>query len=185
MSSVMKNDNDINEFINALQLSIESTIDSWTDEDDAFSLGFSRLCENDAGLKMFEKLNLGKWNAEHTRFRIPYSEKIALVTSFLMLSRLNLDNIQKLAETKVEYRELASQMELATLGDIISNVSSVEDIKEIIFPKMKQMGMTVRQLSEKTGLSQTALSNFKSGKDIHFSNLIEIVKALGLKIKIT
>jgi len=181
------NEDKIDEFINALQLSIISTIGSWTDEDDdeSFSILFSKIGKNDFGLELFEKLNLGQWNAERTSYKMKFSDNIASVTSFLMLSRLSQGNISKLAEINVKYQELASQMGLVALGELMSTIGSVEDVKKIIFDKIKQRGMTLRQLSEKTGLSQTALSNFKSGNDIRLSNLIIITKALGLKIKIT
>lgn len=186
MNSVAKYENEINEFINALQLSIESTIERWINEDDDlfFSIFFSKVCKNDFGLELFEKLNLGKWNDEHNAYKIQYSDKLAAITAFLMLSRLNLDNIKKLAETKAEYRDLANQMGLNELKNIVTTVHSIEQAKKIIFDKINEKGMTIRQLSQKTGLSQTAISNFKAGNDIRLKNLLEILRALGVEMRI-
>ncbi len=45
--------------------------------------------------------------------------------------------------------------------------------------------MTLRELSQKTGLTQVALSNFKSGKsDMRLSSFLKILSALGLKLEI-
>lgn len=58
----------------------------------------------------------------------------------------------------------------------------VNNISALIFNIVRDKKMTLRQVSDKTGLTQAAISNFKAGSDIRLSNLIKIANALDLKV---
>lgn len=178
----------IDAFINALQLSINSQISDWKGEknNNLISIIFGNVEKNDTGLKLFEELKLGSWNKNKTIYKIEQIDAVDINTliNFLLLSRLQYENIVKIAELEAVYRQFAQKMGIEVLKSVIAEVSSIEDAVTKIFSVVEKKNMTLREISEKTGLTQTSISNFKAGNDIKLSNLIKIAKAVGLSLKI-
>ncbi len=179
----------MNEFVNALQLSISSKIDRWS-----WMVGlptashvifyFNNINPDDENLYFFQKLIPGTWDNAHKIYTIIDVEPInSLTTQFLLLTRLNKKNILKLAELDEKYKILAQKI-YGTSVELSDTVGSIENASKIIFDEVQRQKLTIRQLAEKTGLSAVAISNFKAGKDIRLSTLIKICQILGLKISI-
>lgn len=53
-----------------------------------------------------------------------------------------------------------------------------------IFQRIEQQHMTLREVAEKSGLSQVSISNFKAGRDIKLSSLLKILKVVGIKLRL-
>ncbi len=175
----------IHEFINALQLSIKTEIDSigFPDSDNIIELTFSEAPKQDKNLDLFLKILSGQWNEQKTSYTINDSKKIdwGKLTYFLFITRLNIENIQKLTELDSSFKDIADKL---GIKKIATQVSSAEDAARIIFAKVKDKKMTMRELSERSGLTQAGLSKFKSGGDIRLSSLLKITRVLGLRIKL-
>ncbi len=170
-------------FINALQLSIKTKINSVTEEGDSVTIVFAKSPSNDPKLDMFLKVFDGRWLDDGSSFVIQGAEKVdwQALKIFLQITRMSKDNILKWAEANETAMEIAAMMGVkqAQVG-----LRSPLQAAQVIFNKAKEKGMTLRELAEKTGLTQVTISNFKTGGDIKFSNLIKIASALGLKIRI-
>lgn len=176
--------NEMQEFLNALQLSINSEVDNLDLGEPGFTLHFKQITPNDANLELFQKLVPGSWNNTHNVYAIENSDDISSLTiQFLLLTRLNKKNILKLAELDDKYKTLAQKI-YGTSVELSDTVESIESASKIIFDEVQRQKLTIRQLAEKTGLSAMAISNFKAGKDIRLSTLIKICQTLGLKISI-
>ncbi|MBU4484832.1 helix-turn-helix transcriptional regulator, partial [bacterium] len=172
-------------FINALQLSIKTKIIGTTmDKDDAVTINFEKPSSGDSNLKIFLKIfDDGKWFNKETSFLIPNASKInwQVLETFLQITRMNRNNILKWAETNEAAMDVATRIgfKCAQVG-----VIGPAQAAKIVFDKVKERGLTIREIAEKTGLTQVSISNFKSGGDIKFSNLIKITNVLGFRIKI-
>lgn len=169
-------------FINALQLSIKTRINSVTEEGGFVTIVFAKRPSNDPRLDMFLKVFDGRWLDDGSSFMIRSAEKVdwQALKIFLQITRLNKDNILKWTEANETAMEIAAVMGVkqAQVG-----LRSPLQAAQVIFGRAKEKGMTLRELAEKTGLTQVAISNFKTGGDIKLSNLIKIASALGLKMK--
>lgn len=177
-----------NAFINALQLSINTEIANIvrvsTNES---TITFSDNLKDDFRLELFQKLVPGVWNASHLSYTIQNfsSFNIPLITQFLLLTRLKKENIVKLAELDDKYRDFAKKILGPTEDSGDKKSLSMPQITQMIFDKVAEKKITLRELSHATDLSMVALSNFKAGNDIRLSNLIKICEALELKIKLS
>lgn len=174
---------DLNQFINALQLCIKSEISSFAKNDsESFTITFDSIAKNDEGLNIFEKLVPGSWQQDaYTMSGTPID--FELLTQFLLLTRLKADNMQKLAELDSRYQPYVDQVFGKKHHPLSEEIQKIDQASLLIFEKVKQKNLTMRQLSELTGLTPMTLNNFKSGKDIRFSNFIKLCKAVGVKIK--
>ena len=111
------------------------------------------------------------------------SEACKKLTTFLLLTRMEEKNIQKLAEIDSSYAPFLSKLGLKE--DVIFNVNNLKDASAFVFKLVENRKLTLRELSQKTGLTQVALSNFKLGKsDMRLSSFLKITSALGLKLKL-
>lgn len=169
-------------FMNALQLSLNSKIDSIAIDPHRVVLDFERFDRNDSKTALFEKLVPGNWVKPEKSYQIndPHTVENELLINFLQLSRLEEKNAVKLAEIDPRYRPFVDQMGLLTNSPIMDFSS----LNSIIFKKIQERKMTLRELSEKTGISQVALSQLKKGRDMRLSNLFKILKALGMILKL-
>ena len=92
-------------------------------------------------------------------------------------------NVQKLAELDSSYIPFLNKLGLKE--NLASNIENLKDAAAFIFKLVENRQLTLRELSQRTGLTQVALSNFKSGKsDIRLSSFLKIASALGLTLKI-
>lgn len=181
---------EMNEFINALQLSINSQISSWFIRQDQIEIHFLNREPNDVNLESFQKLVPGIWKPSGKTggeifYIIANTEFVSsLSTQFLLLTRLNKENVLTLAELDKKYKPFADKIYGPSDKKIPALIDNTEDVSRIIFDEVQRQKLTLRQLAEKTTLSPVSLSNFKAGKDIRLSNLIKICQTLKLKISI-
>lgn len=174
----------LKEFGNSLQLSIKTKIvGARYDKGDVVIKFDSRPKPDDANLHKFLKTFEGKWVSKQKEARIPNANDVnwPKVTLFLLLTRMNAENIRKLSEDNPDFADIAAKTGVRSCD---KNINSLKSCSQRIFEKVKEKRMTIRGLSETTGLSQVSIQNFKVGNDIKLSNLLKIIKALGLGLKI-
>ncbi|MBI2335706.1 MAG: helix-turn-helix transcriptional regulator [Deltaproteobacteria bacterium] len=179
---------EITQFINALQLSIKSQVGRYTiPSSNQMIIHFDSVEEDDQGLLSFQQLFPGQWNKQRNSYFIQDTHLVdwQLVTHFLMLSRLQKDNMQKLAELDNKFYSLLKKANLTkTINKQDKTITTLVDAVDIVFSAIAKQKLTLRQVSELTGLTQVSLSNFKAKRDIRFGNLLKILNALGLKLKV-
>lgn len=171
---------ELDEFINALQLSIKTKIAGVKlMSDNAIQIRFSSSTAKDAHLITFAKLVGGELTRDGTILHIDRRATIdiAKLTSFLFVTRLTDENIAAIRRMGTQYDFLGT-----TSGPAQVAIDSPTMAANYIFSVVEEKRMTLRTLAEKTGLTQTAISKFKAGGDIRLSNLIKIARALGLMI---
>ncbi len=185
--------NEILQFINALQLCIKSPIlafltSRFGSDAPELIIAFEERPKNDEQWEYFLKLCPAyEWRKTDNFDRFVIINYPVLVTpvliNFLMITRLNKENILKIGDDDPRYREFVAKI----FGFDSTRITSIPSLQEgiaIIFSRVEEMNLTIRQLAEKTGLSMVAISNFKAGKDIRLSNFLKIAQALGLKLKL-
>lgn len=175
---------ELKEFINALQLSIKTKINDIRIVDEEGEMVFdSRPSRSDTNLHNFLQLFDGEWKENAKCFVFYGASKFnwPKLTLFLLLTRMDEGNISKLIELDESAREIAEKIGLKLSH---ANIESVKKCSQVIFQKMENQNMTIRELAEKTGLTQVSISNFKAGNDIRLSNFIKIVGAVGMNLKI-
>lgn len=176
----------VNDFVNALQLSIRNKIIKIELEKAGLVLWFPNPLLDDPNLTYVEKLIPGQWSVpkkpNHNCYFIHDHSLIqdAALINFLRLTRLNEENMKKIAELDPKYRPFTDKLGLK----IASQITDLQSAAQLVFSIVEKQNMTLRQLSEATGLTQVSISNFKAGKDIMLSNFVKMIKALGLSIKI-
>lgn len=178
--------------LNAIQLSVDKSIiksNFTVVGDDCDEADFTLIFEGDKFSKKLRKLSklfLAKDSKDHQYLYIDSylrNENIDKLINFLMLTRLVEKNIESLAAKDKTYEEYARRVGVID-GFSEHSINSTQDCSQIIFEEVKRRHLTIRELSEKTGLTQTMLSQFKAGRDIRLSNLLKITKALNLDLKI-
>lgn len=177
------NRNVIDEFINALQLCLNIEISDIHSRDDDIVVRLSGGQTQDSRLDDLKKL------FPHTKdaygilsFLIPIHEAVDRnLIQFLQLTRLDRENIQKIIEIDSRYEGFANKLGLFRR---LSNLETLHDASRAIFRQVEKKSMTIRQIADSTGLTQVAISNFKSGKDVKLSNFLKITRAVGLKAKL-
>lgn len=180
---------EINLFVNAVQLCIKSKIQGVIlpkTHPPCLTIHFDKVDEKDDKLQLLNQL-LG----EHTHLDDnslliyhPTSESIALLTQFLQLTRLEKTNMLKIAELDSRYQPFIKKLNLRKNNPASQQLDSIEKVIKFIFEEVEKQSLTLRELSEKTGLTQMTINNLKSGRDIRFSNLLKILNVLNLKLKI-
>lgn len=185
-------DDQFSGLINALQLCINSQIMGWhkpghKSVNNAFVITFAPKASNDAGLKKFNLLVQGQWGApQHHRIQNYVIQNLnttdaGQLTNFLMLTRLQDDQIVSLASQDARFRPFAAALGLAS-KEAAKPIVALADIRDVIFETIGQKNMSLKTVAELTGISQVSLSNFKAGNDIRISTLLKIAKALGIKL---
>jgi DNA-binding Xre family transcriptional regulator len=169
-------------FINALQLSIKTKIISVAEEGDNVRINFAKPPSGDPKLNRFLNIFNGKWSNDRHYFQIPNASKVdwPSLKMFLQITRMNNDNILKWTDANETALEIAERIGIRNTQ---AGLAGPLQAARVIFDRVREKGMTIRELAEKTGLTQVALSNFKTGGDIKLSNLIKIANALGLRIR--
>lgn len=180
-------------FVNALQLCISSQIMSWQgphyrSSDNLFVINFGPWDPDDSNLEKFQKIVPGRWVTSEFKKRI-YSYFIqnldqidlSLLTNFLLLTRLQDDQIVSLASQDARFRPFEEALGLAS-KEAAKPIVALADIRDVVFKTIGQKNMSLKTVAELTGISQVSLSNFKAGNDIRISTLLKIAKALGVKL---
>lgn len=178
----------IDEFVNAMQLCIQSVISSvvWDSSKNTIAIGFSPVEKKDEKLVKIKRLLPLEDEYEFGfKIKLDYfkSDTYKKLTTFLLLTRMEEKNIQKLAEIDSSYAPFLSKLGLKE--EVIFNINNLKDASAFVFKLVENRKLTLRELSQKTGLTQVALSNFKLGKsDMRLSSFLKITSALGLKLKL-
>lgn len=174
---------ELEEFANALQLSIKTKISGVDLENGSLNIKFeSAILPDDTNFFRFLKIFEGEWKPGQKNYAIRNADKFnwPQITLFLLLTRMNEENILKLAEIDPSMGEISKKLGLKTSG---TNIGSVKKCSELVFEKLEDKKMTIRELAERTGLTNVTISNFKAGGDIRLSNLLKIIGAVGLKLR--
>ena len=182
------------EFLNTLQLSIDTKIkedgaSSILTNEEVISISFSKKPKADERWEYFEKLTEGTWKHSENGiwlYQIPRGAfDINDLSKFLLITRLNKNNLLKIAELHSEYKKYVDKIFDRLPKKNQGMIYSMDRARQSIFEKMSQNNMTLLKLAHQTGLSMVTLSNFKSGKDIRLSNFLKITEALGIGVKIS
>ena len=178
---------EISELVNALQLSINSEIDGHSTSNDGVSIHFDTRKKNDPHLEIFTKLVPGSWNESGDSYFIKNLDDIDIptLTSFLMLSRLNKESMNKLAEMDGRYRQLYALKRLgANSGKVETKITNLEDWTNFLKNQIQNKKLSFSQLSRLTGISQVTLHKLKDGSDIRLSTMLKICAALGISLEL-
>jgi len=172
-------------FANALQLSIKTKIiEIVPTTDDEILISFDKKPSDDPNLFKFLSVFDGGWSDNSRTYKISNTSQAdwPALKLFLQVTRMNDGNISKWIETNEAALKIAAKMGIQPDQ---KNPKNVQHVARIVFQKVKKEGITLRKLAAMTGLTQSALCNFKAGGDIKISNLVKIANALKLKLKIT
>lgn len=175
-------------FLNALQLSIQSKVGSIVREDTETKrllIIFEERIAGDSQLAYFQRIVGGEFAEDADKTLIvddAHVDHWPLLLNFLMLTRLNPENMRQLAADDPAYRPFILMDDVETSRE--TALLSSADAGRAIFQTIAAQGLTLREVSRRTGLTQTMLSKFKAGNDIRLSSLLKIARSLGLKVTI-
>lgn len=172
------------EFANALQLSIKTKVSGVNLDDSDLIIEFeSKALPDDTNFFHFLNIFGEGWVPGQKNYTIRNSNNFnwPKIILFLLLTRMNKENILGLVEIDPSMEEVTKQLGLKIYG---TGLDSVKKCSQFVFEKLEDKKMTIRELAEKAGLTQVSISNFKAGGDIKLSNLLKIIKATGLKLRI-
>lgn len=181
----------IDAFINALQLSIESQIVSYQHNtaNNELRVHLDKKVIDDKKLEIFRKIGVIVGLNYKTIHICLDPEQMEALTNFLLLTRLDYVSLKFLAEAKDEsipsfIRENIEKI-YSPKGQETISMQNLTDASQFIFGVLREKKMTMRELSALTGFTQASLHHFKNSQDIKLSNFIKIARALGLRIKLT
>ncbi|MBI2342907.1 MAG: helix-turn-helix transcriptional regulator [Deltaproteobacteria bacterium] len=181
-------------FVNAAQLCLQTAIKRviWdqlnisghASGSHMLQLVFDRDPRGDEHFAYFQQLTRGRWDAKRSGLMIDNINQLLQtpIVSFLMLSRLSKEHMLHLARLDAKYRPCVEQLFGKAWTSKTVIVERPQEAAAVVFAHVAQQRMTIRTLAEKTGLTQVALSKFKGGQDIRLSNVLKILKALGLRL---
>lgn len=178
----------VDALINAMQLCIKSPISGaiWDASKNTVEIGFDSIAVADDNLKKIKKLLPLEEEDEHGfKVKSEYfkSDECQMLTTFLLLTRLDDRNARAMGALDSSYASFLNLM--GQLGDAGSAITHSKDAAAIVFKIVEKRQLTLRTLSQKTGLTQVTLSNFKSGKsDLRLSSFLGIISALGMRLKL-
>jgi DNA-binding Xre family transcriptional regulator len=183
----------IPEFVNALQLSIESSINSAAAiGTESIIINFDVVCSPDTRLDLFTKFFPGTWNKKHESYEVNFIAMgldLSLVTNFLLLTRLNPENIKRILPTgyfdKILLRQPKEKEALSgkiNSDFLMKEVKNNKNIKAFFFELVEEKKMTLREISENSGITQATIHNFKTGVDIRLSTFLKLCQSLKIKI---
>lgn len=177
---------DIDAFANALQLSILSRIRKIEPTPHKeLAIYLEQPLSHDNGWKYFCRITPGRWDNDRGAYIIPENTIPPGLTTFLLLSRLQPQQMQKLAELDSQYKAIVTAVLLQLSPPSTTDaIDTLQAAVRAIFQRIEQQHMTLREVAEQSGLSQVSISNFKAGRDIKLSSLLKIAKVVGLKIRL-
>lgn len=174
----------MSEFLSALALSFDVPLDSMSLVDDQWEIVFDQDPSKDERFRLFDRLVGGKLDTLTKVYRFSsdrfFDEEEW--TDFLFVTRLQEDNIKAISGGD-RFKKILDRWKNNSPKDAVF-FSSLDEARELIFTEVAKKEMTLRELSEKTGLSQVALSQFKAGGEVKASNLFKILGALGLGVSL-
>ena len=168
-------------FLNALQLSIASSIKEITYNENLINIYFDAISKKDLGLACFKKIiHVLRETSHSISIEKLNSEKLELLTSFLLLSRLKEENVKKLIKKDVRYHLFLDVVDFNEKGEV--EIQSIQESSNYIFQIVAKRKMILRELSESTGLTAMTLNNFKLGKNIRLDNFLKLTRALNIQV---
>ncbi len=179
----------LDEWINAVQLSIQTPIAgvSWEDQD-TLQIQFTNSPKKDSQLDDFTTLVSGQWSPNKHTLTIRQGRQLPfeLLTNFFLLTRLQKPLMVKLAEQDPKYLPYLDKLNLVKPGTLSQRpIGTLSEAASYLFACVAQKKMTLRELSEATGLTQVSLSRFKGGQDVKLSNFLKIAHALALSLHVS
>ncbi len=173
-------------FQNALQLSLNTRIlagkISGTADKTTIEIRFFKRNPDDTKLESFTKI-LGNSAIFLTPTTLEWQnanfKEVELITELLMLSRLDQNNLNKLAEIDPRFAPWV-QNKFKTHAKVELKINPTQ----IIFDQLEKKQIPQSNFSKKTGLSLVSLYKFKNGGDIRLSNFLKMLDALNLEIHI-
>lgn len=188
----------VDAFVNALQVCITHEIGySYRDwlfgvtepapAGDCFLMSFTAMKSGDKNLDKFKSLVPGRSKALNKyghQYRIENFQQldVGLLTHFLLLTRLQDDQIRAIADQDTRYRPYAKTLGLLPADIDATPILSLLQARDVIFRTIEKKTISLAIVAQQAGLSQVSISNFKSGGDIRFSNLLNIARVLGIKL---
>lgn len=178
----------LNALGNALQLSIKSTVQRITHTADrALVIQLERLAPRDRGWHDVCALLPGLWDATALTWTVatPNVAEISRLTTFMLLTRLQYPQMQKLAELDPVYGPYFGVVGAPAPARRLSTnlpIHTISDAARTIFQHIARQKLTLRAVAEQSGLTQVSISKFKAGGDIKLSSLLKIIQAVGLKL---
>jgi|GEM_PF-2671832 len=182
---------DMQEFFNALQLGLQSSIaDCRQDNTDTWHIDFAQIVPDDAGLDIMQRLVPGSWSRRGKMYTIHVAQvrvPFPLLTQFLLLSRMNPDNMHALlAMDPKKYHAIAQRLDLqpphAHATTALQLITSRDDAARIIFSEMQRQHLTIRAVAESAGVTQLTVSKFKAGGDVMLTTFLQIAHAVGWQV---
>lgn len=179
----------IEAFVNALQLCLKYQVIryDYNFAEDVFLMSFTSTESHDESLDKFKRLVPGeskKLDKYKHQYRIKNFQQLdlGLLTNFLLLTRLQDDQIRAIADHDPRYRPYAKTLGLLSAEIDSTPILSLVQARDFIFRTIEKKAVSLAMVAQQAGLSQVSLSNFKAGGDIRLSNLLNIAKALGIKL---
>lgn len=170
--------------LNALQLCISTPIKNIQCNKNEMTVFLKDLRTMDMGLLRFKKLvHITKETHQLIQFKILESHELETLVSFLMLSRLQVDNMARLIQ--MDSRFVHYGHKLGLIDQQMNSIESIQKAADLFFKAIKEKKMTIRELAEKTGLTAMTINNLKSGKNIQLSSFLKLARALDLKIMLS
>lgn len=171
------------EFLNALQLSVDCKIKSGRSENKQIYVMFEENAQNDRHCQFFQNLTHGEWSKDGKtlKFSITDTHSLKMLWTLLMMTRLEEENMRGLAKIDKDFAWLNNLLDSKPNAKT-TVIHNVKRASEFIFGEIQDKKMTLREFSELTGLTQVTLSRFKQGQDVRLSNFLQMTKALGIEI---
>lgn len=188
----------VDAFVNALQVCIAHEINNsyraWLSNiakpapaGDVFLMSFTSTKSGDKNLDKFKRLVSGlstTLDKYSHRYQIANFQQLdlSLLTNFLLLTRLQDDQIRAIADQDPRYRPYAKTLGLLPAEIDATPILSLMQARDFIFRTIEKKAVSLAMVAQHAGLSQVSVSNFKAGGDIRLSNLLNITKALGITL---
>ncbi len=172
-------------FRNSLQLSLNTEIldgskISGTEDNTTINLLFSEENPKDPKLETFLKIlgkSIRKTSPKTFSWQNTNLREVELITELLMLSRLDQNNLNKLAEIDPRFAPwVQGKFKTQSTPNIQINPT------KIIFDQLEKKQMPQSDFAKKTEISLVSLYKFKNGGDIRLSNFLKMLEALNLEM---
>lgn len=138
------------------------------------------LKSNDTRLHQFAKFVGGKWRPPAGLRVTDFSFLTRDFVSLLDLTHLAPEKMQILASCDARFQKwLANEHVTAATQQA---VSTVEQTKNRIFQEIKKQKLTLREVAERSGMTQMALHNYKKGTNIRLNNFLSLLEVLNVKM---
>lgn len=173
----------MDEFLNALQLSTDCKIKSGRSENKQIHVSFDQDARDDRHCQFFQNITHGEWSndGKTLKFSITDDHTLKMFWTLLMMTRLEDENMRGLAKIDRDFAWLNNVLD-SKQNPAATVIHDIKRASEFVFSEIQNKKMTLRELSELTGLTQVTLSRFKQGQDVRLSSFLQMTRALGIEI---